>query len=68
MKYRQLFAQADELITELTLLSNKAEILINQMRRLKSELWQRNYNKANNEVKGEANAGKKILRKEKENE
>lgn len=60
MKYRELFAQADELITELTLLSNKAEILINQIRRLKSELWQRNYNKANKEVKEEGEENEKV--------
>jgi len=50
MKWRELFAEVDEYIKDLRLMINRGEILIEKLRRLKSEEWYRHYENGGKEA------------------
>ena len=50
MKFRDLFAKLDEAATRMNLAQTELEIALNQLRQLKSELWNKDYEHGDKEV------------------
>ena len=53
MKYRDLFAKLDEAALRMNLAQTELEIALNQLKLIKSELWDRHSENGDKKVKGE---------------